>query len=85
MTDAAYPTAGYWCCPRRGPEPWVARSRRRRCGGIELSLPTIHCAARMTGVEAGLMAEPEVAAARVNLTLKRPSVTVEDSPGPRSG
>lgn len=64
------------------PEPPTTTSRRpaalRR---IELSLPTIHCAACITGVESGLMAEPEVAAARVNLTLKRVSVTLEDGPG----
>ena len=48
---------------------------------IELSLPAIHCAACITGVERTLETEPGVAAARVNLTLKRAAVTVEDAPG----
>lgn len=83
MTDAAYPTAMGCAACAAAPEPGVARGPRPAAAlrRIELSLPTIHCAACMTGVEAGLMAEPEVAAARVNLTLKRVSVTVEDSPG----
>ncbi|MBB5222245.1 Cu2+-exporting ATPase [Amaricoccus macauensis] len=48
---------------------------------IEIALPAIHCAACITGVERTLEAEPGVAAARVNLTLKRAAVTVEDAPG----
>ena len=48
---------------------------------IELALPAIHCAACITGVERTLETEPGVAAARVNLTLKRAAVTVEDAPG----
>ena len=41
---------------------------------IILSLPTIHCAACISGVERTLAAEPGVNAARVNLTLKRATV-----------
>ena len=48
---------------------------------IELSLPEIHCAACITGVERTLLAEPGVAAARANLSLRRASATVEDAPG----
>jgi P-type Cu2+ transporter len=48
---------------------------------LEISLPSIHCAACITGVERTLDAQPGVAGARVNLTLKRASVTAEDTPG----
>lgn len=48
---------------------------------IELSLPTIHCAACISGVETGLNKLPEIKGARVNLTRKRVSLTVEDIPG----
>ena len=41
---------------------------------IILSLPTIHCAACISGVERALAAEPGVNAARVNLTLKRATI-----------
>ena len=42
---------------------------------IILSLPTIHCAGCISAVERGLNATPGVAAARVNLSLKRVAVT----------
>jgi P-type Cu2+ transporter len=48
---------------------------------FEISLPSIHCAACITGVERTLGAEPGVAAARVNLTLRRVAVTATDAPG----
>ncbi len=48
---------------------------------LEFSLPTIHCAACISGVETGLTKLPEIKGARVNLTRKRVSVTVEDIPG----
>ena len=41
---------------------------------IQLSLPTIHCAGCISGVERALSAVPGVTSARVNLTLKRASV-----------
>lgn len=40
-----------------------------------LSVPGVHCAACITKVERGLMAHPGVSAARVNLTLRRASIT----------
>jgi Cu2+-exporting ATPase len=81
MTDAAFPSACPACAAapppaRRAAAPAPAALRR-----LELSLPGIHCAACIAGVEAALMAEPGVAAARVNLTLRRVAVTVEDAPG----
>jgi len=48
---------------------------------IDLSLPTIHCAACISGVESGLARLPEIHGARVNLSRKRVSITVEDIPG----
>lgn len=47
---------------------------------VELSLPSIHCAACISGVERTLLSEPSVTAARVNLTRKRVTVTVLDTP-----
>ena len=41
---------------------------------LELSLPGIHCAGCISGVERALQAVPGVVSARVNLTLKRASV-----------
>ncbi len=41
---------------------------------LELSLPGIHCAGCISGVERALQAVPGVASARVNLTLKRASI-----------
>ncbi|MFT3973227.1 MAG: heavy metal translocating P-type ATPase [Amaricoccus sp.] len=61
------------------PEPATiaaAPARPTTLRRIELSLPAIHCAACITGVERTLEAEPGVAAARVNLGLKRAAVTV---------
>ena len=56
-----------------------ARSNQSR--RIELSLPTIHCAACISGVETGLGKLPEIEGARVNLTRKRVTLTVKDIPG----
>lgn len=47
---------------------------------VELALPTVHCAACIAAVERRLASRPDVAGARVNLTLKRVSVTVADLP-----
>ncbi len=44
-----------------------------------LSLPEIHCAACISGVERALAAMPEVRSARVNLTLRR--ATIAAAPG----
>ncbi len=46
---------------------------------IALSLPAIHCAACINGVERALAAHPGVRSARVNLTLKR--ATIDAMPG----
>ncbi len=48
---------------------------------IELSLPTIHCAACISGVESRLQRLAQIKGARVNLSRKRVSITVEDTPG----
>ncbi|MGO4915233.1 heavy metal translocating P-type ATPase [Pseudogemmobacter sp. W21_MBD1_M6] len=42
-----------------------------------LSLPKIHCAGCISGVERGLLSVPQVRSARVNLTLRRASVEVD--------
>jgi len=68
----ATPAAG----PAARAAPPTAELRR-----FDLSLPRIHCAACISGVEATLEAEPGVAAARVNLGLRRVAVTAEDTPG----
>jgi len=44
---------------------------------VMLSLPEIHCAGCISGVERSLMAMPGVRNARVNLTLKRATVDVD--------
>ena len=47
---------------------------------VELSIPTVHCAACIAAVERSLAARPDVFGARVNLTLKRVSITAADLP-----
>ncbi len=47
---------------------------------IELSLPTVHCSACISAVERKLANRPDVFGARVNLTLKRVSITAADLP-----
>jgi len=59
-------------------EPAASGAPLRR---LELALPDIHCAGCIAGVERALGAEPGVAAARVNLTLRRVAVTARDAPG----
>ncbi|MGH1367718.1 MAG: heavy metal translocating P-type ATPase [Maritimibacter sp.] len=46
---------------------------------IVLSLPTAHCAACIVGVEKGLLSQDGVRSARVNLTLKRATVEVDQA------
>lgn len=48
-------------------------------GRILLSLPKIHCAGCIAGVESALNAAPGVRAARVNLTQKRVAIDAEDT------
>jgi len=45
---------------------------------VEFSLPTVHCAACIASVERALANRPDVFGARVNLTLKRVSITAAD-------
>ena len=47
---------------------------------VEFSLPTVHCAACIAAVERTLTNRPDVFGARVNLTLKRVSITAADLP-----
>jgi len=49
--------------------------KRASVSAMQLSLPGIHCAACISGVERALLALPGVTSARVNLSLKR--VTIE--------
>lgn len=46
---------------------------------VVLSLPTAHCAACIVGVEKGLATQDGVRSARVNLTLKRATVEVDQA------
>ncbi len=84
MTDASLHNRPVVCPACMGvPEPAGQRVPRddaplRR---FDLSLPAIHCAACISGVERTLEATPGVAAARVNLSLKRVAVTASDTPG----
>jgi Cu2+-exporting ATPase len=55
----------------------LARAADARAEGLVLSLPTAHCAACITEVEAALRQVPGVHSARVNLTQKRVSVAAE--------
>ncbi len=80
MTDAAL-AACPACAAAPLPAPAAVARGPAPLRRIELSLPEIHCAACITGVERTLLAEPGVAAARVNLSLRRASATVEDAPG----
>ena len=55
----------------------IAGPRGEAEARIVLSLPKIHCAGCIAGVERGLMALPEVTSARVNLTLRRATIEAE--------
>ena len=66
--------------PACGTAPAAAAVAARTAGEeLLLSLPAIHCAACISGVERALAAMPGVRSARVNLTLKR--ATVQADPG----
>jgi Cu2+-exporting ATPase len=69
-------------CPACAAAPLAEATARAPAGEkarkLFLSLPGIHCAGCITGVEKALMAQPGVADARVNLTLRR--ATVEAAP-----
>ncbi|RPE66470.1 Cu2+-exporting ATPase [Pacificibacter maritimus] len=55
----------------------TARARDVKDTHIVLSLPAIHCAACISGVERTLMGQAGVKAARVNLTLKRAQIETD--------
>lgn len=57
----------------------MAHARDVQNAHITLSLPAIHCAACISGVERALTRHAGVRAARVNLTLKRAQVEADDS------
>lgn len=57
----------------------MAHARDVKDSHITLSLPAIHCAACISGVERALTRHAGVRAARVNLTLKRAQVEADDS------
>lgn len=57
----------------------AAHARDVQNAQITLSLPAIHCAACISGVERALMRQTGVRAARVNLTLKRAQVEADDT------
>ncbi|KAA9006082.1 heavy metal translocating P-type ATPase [Histidinibacterium aquaticum] len=69
-------------CPGCLVGPEIARradeGRRGEGGTVQLALPTIHCAACISGVERGLLDMPGVNDVRVNLTRKRATVRVAD-------
>jgi Cu2+-exporting ATPase len=81
MTDtslAACPACA--AAPSLAPPPARPAAVAPRLRRVEIALPAIHCAACIAGVEDTLRAQPGVAAARVNLSLKRAAATVEDAP-----
>ena len=71
-------------CPAcaAAPAAEALASREPKDSQILLSLPTIHCAACISGVERTLCAAPGVRAARVNLTLKRASIEADEAVTP---
>jgi P-type Cu2+ transporter len=82
MTLAETPSLGACpaCVAAPAAEELAARAKAAEGPGtVQISLPAIHCAACISGVERGLAGAPGVRAARVNLTLKR--VSVETDPG----
>ena len=75
MTAAMRPPSS--ACPACSAAPAaeaVATAAAPKDANIVLSLPSIHCAACISGVERALTAQPGVRGARVNLTLKRAQV-----------
>ncbi|WP_425051441.1 heavy metal translocating P-type ATPase [Psychromarinibacter sp. S121] len=72
-------------CPACAAAPLAQEvAGRAPSGGDEvmLSLPAIHCAACISGVERSLSAMPGVRRARVNLTLKRAMIDVDPGTEP---
>ena len=65
------------CTAAPAAEEIVAKAAVAGPQTIQLSLPTIHCAGCISGVERGLSGAPGVLDARVNLTLKRVRIEAE--------
>ena len=74
-------TSGVQACPACSVAPISARLAGGGAGEerLHLSLPGIHCASCISGVERVLLAQPGVAEARVNLTQKRAVVRADDT------
>ncbi|NRA98345.1 MAG: cadmium-translocating P-type ATPase [Rhodobacteraceae bacterium] len=70
LVDASHPAACPACVAGDAMD-LVSETSEARPQDIRLSLPTIHCAACISGVERALSATPGVNEARVNLTMKR--------------
>ncbi|MCV6595075.1 MAG: heavy metal translocating P-type ATPase [Silicimonas sp.] len=69
-------TSAFSACPACNAAPLAASVARANSGGGEtvLSLPNIHCAGCIRGVEGALLEVPGVKGARVNLSRKRVSI-----------
>ena len=78
MSVTEYPGAA--ACPACVATPVaIERAQKEASEGsreVTLALPTIHCAACMSTVERGLMANPQIEDVRVNLTRKRATVRI---------
>lgn len=80
LAESPHPAACPACVAAPAAEEIAARAKEPASPGtVQLSLPTIHCAACISAVERGLAEAPGVRNARVNLTLKR--VSIETDPG----
>ncbi len=80
LAETPHPAACPACVAAPAAEELAAHAKLPQGPGtVQLSLPTIHCAACISAVERGLASAPGVRTARVNLTLKR--VTIDTEPG----
>lgn len=81
----AQPRPSLSACPAcvAAPAAEAVAARGKGDRQIVLSLPEIHCAACISGVERSLSAMPGVRGARVNLTLKRATVEADTDVEPQ--
>ncbi len=81
----AQPRPSLSACPACVATPAAEAVAARGTGDrqIVLSLPDIHCAACISGVERSLSSMPGVRGARVNLTLKRATVEADTDVEPQ--
>ena len=78
LAETPHPAACPACVAAPAAEELAAHAKLPEGPGtVQLSLPTIHCAACISAVERGLASAPGVRTARVNLTLKRVSIDTE--------